>query len=218
MLKNWIKSIILTAGLLASTAALAYTEGKDYKALAKPQPVAVAGKQEVIEFFWYGCPHCYAIEPAVESWAAKLPANVNFRRVHVMWDGRNDMEGHAKIFLALEAMGLTAKYQMAVFDAVQKDRIELRKEDVLFDWVKKQGIDLAKFKANYNGFSTQMQLNKLTEMTKTYAIDGVPTFIVNGKWVTSPAMVGKEDDTITKVIDELLAKTPAAKAPAKPKK
>jgi thiol:disulfide interchange protein DsbA len=212
MLKQWIKTFVVTASLLAATGAHAFTEGKEYKALAKPQPVAVAGKQEVIEFFWYGCPHCFAIEPAVEAWEAKLPNNVNFRRVHVMWDGRNDMEGHARIFLALEGMGLTKKHQMAVFKAIQQDRIELRKEDVLFDWVKKQGLDVNKFKANYNGFSTKNQLNKLSEMTKNYAVDGVPMFVVNGKWVTSPSMVGREDDTITKVINELLNKS---KAPAK---
>ncbi|WP_373974166.1 thiol:disulfide interchange protein DsbA/DsbL [Chitinibacter sp. SCUT-21] len=211
MLKQWIKTFVITASLLAAAGANAFTEGKEYKALAKPQPVAVAGKQEVIEFFWYGCPHCFAIEPAVEAWEAKLPKNVNFRRVHVMWDGRNDMEGHAKIFLALEAMGLTKKHQMAVFKAIQQDRVELRKEDVLFDWVKKQGIDVNKFKANYNGFSTKNQLNKLSEMTKTYAVDGVPMFVVNGKWVTSPSMVGREDGTITNVINELLKQ----KAPAK---
>jgi thiol:disulfide interchange protein DsbA len=211
MLKHWIKTIVVSATLLAAAGAQAFTEGKEYKALAKPQPVAVAGKQEVIEFFWYGCPHCFAVEPVVEAWEAKLPKNVNFRRVHVMWDGRNDMEGHARIFLALEGMGLTKKHQMAVFKAIQQDRIELRKEDVLFDWVKKQGLDLAKFKTNYNGFSTKMQLNKLSEMTRNYAVDGVPTFIVNGKWVTSPSMVGREDGTITKVIDSLLSKNAGAK-------
>ncbi|WP_273429615.1 thiol:disulfide interchange protein DsbA/DsbL [Chitinibacter tainanensis] len=218
MLKQWIKTCLLTATLLAAgTANAAITEGKEYKALAKPQPVAVAGKQEVIEFFWYGCPHCFAIEPHVEAWEAKLPKNVNFRRVHVMWDGRNDLEGHAKIFLALEAMGLTRRHQMAVFKAIQQDRIELRREEALFEWIGKQGIDVNKFKANYNGFSTKAQLNKLSAMSRDYNVDGVPMFVVNGKWVTSPSMVGKEDDTITKVINELLAKDKTApkSAPAK---
>jgi thiol:disulfide interchange protein DsbA len=216
MLKNWIKTVVLAASLMSASAAFAFTEGKDFKAQAKPMPVAVAGKQEVIEFFWYGCPHCFAVEPYVEEWAAKLPKDVNFRRVHVMWDGRNDMEGHAKIFLALQAMGLDAKYQMAVMKAVQADRIELRNEAKLFEWVKSQGIDVDKFKANYNGFSTNVQLKNLATMTRDYQIDGVPTFIVNGKWVTSPAMVGSEDATITKMLDELIAK--GRKAPAAKKK
>jgi thiol:disulfide interchange protein DsbA len=206
MLKNWIKTVVLAASLMSASAAFAFTEGKDFKALSKPIPVAVAGKQEVIEFFWYGCPHCFSVEPAIEAWAAKLPKDVNFRRVHVMWDGRNDMEGHAKIFLALQTLGLDGKHQMAVMKAVQQDRIELRNEAKLFEWVKTQGIDVAKFKAVYNGFSTNAQLKNLATMTRDYQIDGVPTFIVNGKWVTSPAMVGAEDATVTKMIDELLAK------------
>lgn len=213
MLKSWMKHLIVTASLLSASAAFAFTEGKDFKALNPAQPVAVAGKHEVIEFFWYGCPHCFAVEPYVESWAAKLPKDVNFRRVHVMWDGRNDMEGHAKIFLALQAMGLDAKYQQAVMMAVQKDRIELRDEAKLLDWVKKQGIDVAKFKANYNGFSTQAQLKNLSKMARDYQVDGVPMFVVNGKWVTSPAMVGTEDGRVTQMVDELIAKD--RKAPKK---
>ncbi|MBM5572428.1 MULTISPECIES: thiol:disulfide interchange protein DsbA/DsbL [Deefgea] len=216
MLKNWIKTVVLAASLLSASSAFAFTEGKDFKALSKPMPVAVAGKQEVIEFFWYGCPHCYAVEPHVEAWAAKLPKDVNFRRVHVMWDGRNDMEGHAKIFLALQALGLDGKHQQAVMKAIQTDRIELRNEAKLLEWVKSQGIDVAKFKAVYNGFSTNAQLKNLAAMTRDYQIDGVPTFIVNGKWVTSPAMVGAEDATITKMLDELIAK--GRKAPAAKKK
>ncbi len=210
MLKNWIKTVVLAASLMSASAAFAFTEGKDFKALSKPMPVAVAGKQEVIEFFWYGCPHCFSVEPVIKEWSAKLPKDVNFRRVHVMWDGRNDMEGHAKIFLALQAMGLDGKHQMAVMKAVQQDKIELRDEAKLLDWVKKQGINVAKFKANYNGFSTNVLLKNLATTTRDYQIDGVPTFIVNGKWVTSPSMVGANDATLTKMLDELIAKGRAA--------
>jgi thiol:disulfide interchange protein DsbA len=216
MLNTWLKRLLITTTLL--TASLAHAElreGVEYKKMAKPQAVAVAGKSEVIEFFWYGCPHCFTVAPYVEDWASKLPANVNFRRVHVAWPGRSDMAGHTKIFIALQAMGLEAKQQLAVMTAVQKDRIELRKEDVLFAWIKKQGIDVAKFKAQYNSFSSSAQLSKLEQMTRDYQVDGVPMFVVNGKYVTSPAMVGAEDGTITKVIDELLAKDKPA---AKPKK
>jgi thiol:disulfide interchange protein DsbA len=210
MLKNWIKTVVLAASLMSASTAFAFTEGKDFKALSKPLPVAVAGKQEVIEFFWYGCPHCFSVEPVIKEWSAKLPKDVNFRRVHVMWDGRNDMEGHAKIFLALKTMGLEGKHQMAVMKAVQQDRIELRNEAKLFEWVKSQGIDVAKFKASYNAFSTNVELKNLAKMTMDYQVDGVPMFIVNGKWVTSPSMVGANDATLTKMLDELIAKGRAA--------
>lgn len=206
MFKNWLKNIVLAAGLLAAGATqAALKEGKDYKLMATPRAVEAAGKLEVIEFFWYGCPHCYTIEPYVDAWAKKLPADVSFRRVHVMWPGRPDIEAHAKLFVALQAMGLEGKYQRAVMDAVQRDRVELRKDGPLNDWLKKQGIDQARFKASYSGFSSGVALKKLEQLSRDYAVDGVPMFVVNGKYVTSPAMLGKEDDTITRAVDELLA-------------
>ncbi|MCX7208247.1 MAG: thiol:disulfide interchange protein DsbA/DsbL [Proteobacteria bacterium] len=218
MLNTWLKRLLISTTLLAASLAHAeIREGVEYKKMAKPQAVAVAGKSEVIEFFWYGCPHCFTVAPYVEDWASKLPANVNFRRIHVAWPGRSDMEGHAKIFIALQAMGLEGKQQLAVMTAVQKDRIELRKEDVLFDWIKKQGIDVEKFKAQYNSFSSSANMNKLAQMTRDYQVDGVPMFVVNGKYVTSPAMFGKEDGTITQVINELLAKDKPAVANPKKK-
>lgn len=204
MLKAWLKTAVLTVGLFAAGVVhAALVEGKDYKLLAKPQPLEVQGKLEVIEFFWYGCPHCFKIEPFVEAWAKKLPSDVNFRRVHVMWSGRSDIEAHARIFATLQAMGIDKQHQMAVFNAVQRDRIELRRDGTLNDWLKKQGIDQAKYKAA--GFSSNMVLKKLEQMSVDYAVDGVPMFVVNGKYVTSPAMLGKEDDTITRALDELLA-------------
>ncbi|MDR3413137.1 MAG: thiol:disulfide interchange protein DsbA/DsbL [Formivibrio sp.] len=206
MFKNCLKTIVLVTGLLAAGASqAALKEGKDYTILATPHALEVPGKQEVIEFFWYGCPHCYKIEPYVDAWAKKLPPDVNFRRIHVMWPGRPDIEAHAKLFVALQEMGIETKYELAVFDAVQRDRIELRKEGPLFDWLKKQGIDQAKFKANYGSFSSSLALKKIEQLSKDYAVDGVPEFIVNGKYVTSPAMLGKEDGSITQAVDELLA-------------
>ncbi len=203
MLKAWLNAVVLTSGLLAAgLSQAALVEGKDYKPMARARAVEVPGKLEVIEFFWYGCSHCYKIEPFVDTWAKKLPADVNFRRVHVMWPGRSDIEGHARIFATLQAMGVDGKYQTAVFNAIQRDRIELRKEGPLNDWLKKQGIDQAKYKAA--AFSSSMTLKKLEQLSTDYAVDGVPMFVVNGKYVTSPAMLGKEDGTITRALDELL--------------
>ncbi|GAB7128003.1 thiol:disulfide interchange protein DsbA/DsbL [Silvimonas sp. JCM 19000] len=205
---RWLKAMFMAVGLLtASVAAHAdIKEGTEYKLLTPAQPVAVPGKIEVIEFFWYGCPHCFHIEPYVEAWAAKLPKDVNFRRAHVVWQGRNDIIAHAKIFIALNTMGIAGKYQQAVFNAIQQDGLELRKDDVLFDWVKKQGIDVNKFKAAYNSFSGSVEMNKLAKMVQDYQVDGVPMFIINGKYVTAPSMVGKEDGTVLTVVDQLIAK------------
>jgi len=218
MFKRCLAVFGLMAALFAAGAHAEIHEGTDYQVLPNPQPVAQAGKHEVVEFFWYGCPHCFRLEPFVEQWAATLPKDVVFRREHVMWQGRNDIEGHAKIFLALQSMGIEGKYQQAVFNAVQKDRLELRRDDVLFNWVKQQGIDLAKFKANYNGFSTGVQLQRLGDLCQTFQIDGVPTLIVDGKY----KVTGREDASALAIVNELLAKDRAADhgaaAPASKKK
>ncbi|UXY15734.1 thiol:disulfide interchange protein DsbA/DsbL [Chitiniphilus purpureus] len=220
MFIRMIKTGLITLGLVAGTLVQAAPqEGKDYQRLAAPQPVAQPGKLEVIEFFWYGCPHCYAIEPHAEAWAKTLPKDVNFRRVHVMWPGRGDLEGHAKIFVTLQQMGLAEKHSLAVFNAVQRDRLELRREEVLFNWVKKQGIDVAKFKSIYSGFGMSVAINKLAQATQAYRVEGVPLFVVNGKYMTSPGMVGREDNSVFAVIDALLAseRKTAPAAPAKKK-
>lgn len=210
---KWLKGILFGLGLLAAGLAQAeIKEGRDYKLLNPAKQVEVPGKIEVIEFFWYGCPHCRTIEPFVDSWAKKLPKDVNFRRVHVVWPGRNEIEVDAKLFAALQAMGLDGKLQAAIFKTAQQDRNLLRREATLFDWLKKQSVDVNQFKSHYSGFSNNLALKKLEQTTLNYGIDGVPVFVVNGKYFTSPGLLGKEDGTITRVLDELIAKErPASK-------
>ncbi|MBV8659838.1 MAG: thiol:disulfide interchange protein DsbA/DsbL [Burkholderiales bacterium] len=170
--------------------------GVEYDYMPTALPTDTPGKIEVIEFFWFGCPHCYKAEPAVEAWAKTLPKDVVFRREHVMWEGRSDMEGHVRIFLALKSMGLLDSMTQKVFDAIQRDHIELRREDVLFDWIAKQGIDRAKFEANYkSAFSVNAGIARATQLAGTYHIDGVPMFIVNGKYKTSPTSVQRGSST-----------------------
>lgn len=216
---KWLKGFLFGLGLLTAGLAQAEVkEGRDYKLLNPAKQVEVPGKIEVIEFFWYGCPHCKTIEPFVDSWAKKLPKDVNFRRVHVVWPGRNDIEAHAKLFAALQAMGQEVRLQSAIFKAVQQDRIELRREATLFDWLKKQGVDINQFKANYGTFTSNIALKKMEQTTQNYGVDGVPLFVVNGKYLTSPAMLGKEDATLTRVLDELIAKERPATDKKKKKK
>ena len=215
---KWLKGLFFGLGLLAASLAQAEVkEGRDYKLITPAKQVEVPGKIEVIEFFWYGCPHCKTLEPVVESWAKKLPKDVNFRRVHILWPGRNDISAHAKLFVALQAMGQDVRLQPAIFKAVQQDRIELRRESTLFDWLKKQNVDINQFKSNYGTFTSDIALKKLEQTTLTYGIDGVPAFVVNGKYFTAPSMIGKEDETMTRVLDELIAKERPASSKKKKK-
>lgn len=215
MLKKAIQTLFIGAALCGAVGVQAAVEGKDYKKMPVQQSVEDASRLEVIEFFWYGCSHCYSIEPHMAAWAQKLPKDVNFRRVHVVWPGRSDLEGHARLFLALQTMGIEHKYGLAVFNAVQRERIELRREKNLFDWVQKQGIDLNKFKSAYSSFSVNMQLNRLAQLTKNYQIEGVPAIVVNGKWLTGPSVHGREDANVTRIIDEMLNAERQARAKKK---
>jgi len=160
--------------------------------LARPMPVQDKGKIEVIEFFWYGCPHCNELEPAVEAWEKTLPKDVAFRREHVLWEGRRETRGHAKLFATLRAMGLLAEHQRAVFEAVHAKGLKLHDEKVALDWAAKRGIDRAKFESTYKSFGVDAQVGRAKKMTDDYRIDGVPKFVVNGKYVTSPHQAGTE--------------------------
>jgi thiol:disulfide interchange protein DsbA len=204
-----VKKLLIIIGCLISfltvgTASATLTEGKEYKRLATPQPTT-PGKIEVTEFFWYNCPHCYTIEPLIDAWAKKLPADVSFKREHIIWAGRPDLIPHAKIYYTLTAMGLADTYQLPTFKAIQRERLELRQEKTLFDWVSKQGINRNKFESTYHSFAVQSQISRVKDMTKRYKIEGVPAFVVNGQYITSPAQIGKEDGTITDVLDALIA-------------
>ena len=202
------KTCAVLAMMLAFAGAHAdgqWKQGTRYTMLKAPQPVTSPGKVEVIEFFWYGCPHCNSIEPFVEAWAAKLPRDVALRREHVVWAGRPDIEAHARIFLVLKNMGLDAKYQQAVFDATFKENLDMRRKEVVFEWAGKHGLDRTKFVSLYDSFAVSSQLEQLRQLAKTYNVEDVPNIVVNGKWVTSPGLVGKEDGTVLQVVDELIA-------------
>ncbi|GAB3260895.1 thiol:disulfide interchange protein DsbA/DsbL [Chitinimonas naiadis] len=206
----------LLATGLALAAFSAHAEvraGVDFDYLPNVMPTEAPGKIEVIEFFWYGCPHCYHLEPKVAAWEATLPKDVVFRREHVMWDGRSDMAGHAKVFVALKALGQVNALTPKVFNAIQKDGIELRDEKTLFDWVAKQGVNRAQFESAYKSFGAQSTFARAAQLTRDYRIDGVPNFIVNGKYKTSPSKTGDEDKLFG-VINELIAKERAAKPAA----
>jgi thiol:disulfide interchange protein DsbA len=171
--------------------------------LDRPLPTEAPGKVEVIEFFWYGCPHCAQVEPFVEAWESKLPGDVMFRREHVIWDARAETQTPARLFLTLRTMGIVRQHQQAVFDAVHKDRTDFRNEKAVYDWAAKRGIDRSRFESIYKSFGIEGQLRRSKALTTTYGIDGVPTFIINGRYSTEPHRAGGERQLI-QIIDRLI--------------
>jgi protein dithiol oxidoreductase (disulfide-forming) len=195
----------------------AFAQGQDYGLLNPPQPTEGGGKVEVLEFFWYGCPHCYRLEPFVEKWAANLPKDVVFKRVHAL-PGNAWIE-HATIFNTLEAMGLLEKLHRKVFDAIHQDNQNLASKPVREAWLAKQGVDVAKYNEVAKSFAVVTKLNRAQQMTASYKVDGVPMLFVNGKYVTSNTHTQGDTTKIMAVVDRLvdMARKESAPAPA-PKK
>lgn len=179
-------------------------EGKAYVRLAQPQPVP-AGKIEVLEFFWYGCPHCNVFEPALEAWVKKLPADVAFKRVPVAFR-EEPFAAHQKIYYTLEALDLVDSLHRKVFYAIHNDRARLDKPADIEAFVKKNGADPVKFMEVYNSFGVQTKALQARKLAEAYKIDGVPSIGVNGRYYTSGTLAGSAEQSLA-VADHLIKRS-----------
>jgi thiol:disulfide interchange protein DsbA len=171
-------------------------EGTNYVKLSQRAPVSAAeGKIEVVEFFWYGCPHCNHFEPYLAAWAAKLPADVAFRRVPVAF--REVPFGiHQKLYFALEGMGLIPSMHAKVFNAIHEQHLKLETLETITEFLGKQGVDKDKFTAMFNSFGMQNKTKSARSLAEAYKIDGVPTIGINGSFFTSVALNGTPEKTL----------------------
>ena len=204
--------VLVLLSLLFATAggAGAAEQREEVRRLPKPQPVETPGKIEVIEFFWYGCPHCNSLEPSVEAWEKQLAKDVAFRREHIVWAGRSDTETHARLYLTLRAMGLLPQHHRAVFEAIHGSKVQLRSEKDIFDWAAKRGIDRGKFEAVYKSFGINTQLARAKDLTERYLADGVPGFGINGKYFASLGGA-RTDKRLFEIVNKLIADERTAK-------
>ena len=194
-----------TGALAAGRPALAQggpVEGKHYVRLGQPVASGVPGKIEVIEFFWYGCPHCNAFEPKLQAWVRQLPADVAFRRVPVAF-AKEPFVAHQHIFYALESMGLLEAMHLKVFYAVHSERLRLDNPADIAAFMGRNGVDSAKFMAAYDSFSVQTKVSQATQLAADYKIDGVPALGVQGRFYTSGALAGTNDRSLA-VVDYLV--------------
>ena len=194
----------LTLGTSSSWAqAAAPKEGKDYIKLAKPASVsAPAGKVEVIEFFWYSCPHCNVFEPQFEAWAKSQPADVVVRRVPVAFNA--SFVPQQKLYFTLEGMNLLPQLHAKVFRAIHVERNGLKNDDAIFEWIGKQGVDVAKFKEVYNSFTVANQARKAAQLQNEYDVEGVPAMGVAGRYYTDGTKAGNMDNVL-RVVNALIA-------------
>ena len=168
----------------AQAKAKAFQNGVDYLTLDKPAPTeAPAGQVEVVEFFWYSCPHCNVFEPAFDAWSKKLPKDVAARRVPIAF--RPDFEPLQRLYYVLEGLGKVDELHKKVFNAIHLEKQPLNTADLITAWAEKQGIPKAKFLALYNSFSVSTKARKATQLQDAYALDGVPALGINGRYFTS---------------------------------
>lgn len=184
-------------------------EGHDYARVKNPQPVATGSKVEVLEFFWYRCPHCFQLEPALNGWLKTLPKDAQVRRVPAVF--RPDWMPGAKLYYTLEQMNLLGKLHDKVFDAYHVENINLNDPAVLGDWIAKQGVDRKKFEGIYDSFSTQSKATQGARLATAYAITGVPAFVIDGKYTTSVSMTGSPT-RLFEVLDQLVVKARAERS------
>lgn len=197
-------SLFLASSLFAFSASARIEMGKDYDDLITPQPATTGAKIEVLEFFSYACPHCAKMEPSVEAWSKKLPKDVVFKRSPVTFN--ETITPLVKAYFALESMGLLEKITPRLFDAIHNTH-ELNDigERGITEWMGTQGVNAKQFGAAINSFGVASKTSGAKQMQKKYGINGIPTFVVDGKYATSPELTGSEAGTI-KVINELIAK------------
>ncbi len=210
-IRKWLGLTMMAATLIAG-AALAAPPTAPSKTLSTPQPVETGAKIEVIEFFWYGCPHCYDLEPSLKKWVAKLPKDVEFRRIPAIPVER--WAPMARVYYTLEALGELNRLHGDVFDAVHRDHVKLDDEATQLDWMASKGIDRKKFSDAANSFSVQSNVKRAALASRSHEVEGVPALIVDGKYMTAPSMANGIEPMFG-VLDSLVNKARAERSKKK---
>lgn len=184
-----------------------WVPGTNYKVIAPAQPTdASPGKVEVIEMFWYGCPHCFALDPIIESWRKNKAPYIEFVRVPVMWGEAH--RAHARLFYTLQALGKLEELHAAVFNEIQStgDSLYVQGDEqgtqrVQVQFARTHGVDPTEFLKAYSSFAVQTNLEKADELERRYKIDAVPTFVIDGKYETDVAQAGGQENLVQLIND-----------------
>jgi thiol:disulfide interchange protein DsbA len=189
-----------------------YEEGKQYLLLSSPQPTSTGDKIEVVELFWYGCPHCYELEPDIQAWLKRKPDYVELVRMPAIVGPRWELLAQA--YYTAEMLGVIDTVHPELFKAIHEKHMKIDDVEALQAFFVSQGVSAEDFKNTYNSFAVAVKMNNARQMTRRYKISGVPTIIVNGKYSTGAKLAGG-NQAIFEVVDYLVEKEHAA-APAAP--
>ncbi len=198
---------LMLSVLLSNMAIAAIDEGIEYKRISPAQPTITKNKIEVVELFWYGCPHCFHFEPDLKKWLAKKPDNVVFYRVPAIFNPAWAL--HARAFYSAKSLGLfdngKTEFHEALFNEIHKRKKRLSNKKALQAFFARFGISAEDFNNTFESFAVNTKVNRAAALSKRYQLDGVPTLIVNGKYRTDGPMAGGRKGMI-KVLDFLIKK------------
>jgi thiol:disulfide interchange protein DsbA len=212
-MKFGVKQLVTLAiaGFMASGVSAALTE-KDYREIKPAQATEDGPKVEVIEFFWYGCPHCYELEPTLKKWLARKPDDVTFRRVPAIF--RQSWVPGAQTFYTLETMGELDRLHAKVFDAIHIERQPFSDMAAIGAWMGKNGIDAKKFEDTAKSFAVSGKVQRAQQMSAAYQLTGVPALVVDGKYIA----LGNSFDGMIAIVDQLIERAREERAAARKKK
>ncbi|KAB8041403.1 thiol:disulfide interchange protein DsbA/DsbL [Janthinobacterium aquaticum] len=221
-LLRFLRPLFVSLTLMAATGgAMAADTG--FSTLATPVRSDTGKKVEVVEYFMYTCPHCYALDPLMHDWVKKQGDKIAFRRVHLAFSGPKDPLAHA--YVTLESMGQLDKVHDSIFRAIHVERNRLNRDDAVLDLLVKNGIDKAKYLEMFNSFGVQTKLKRNEALIAAAKIDSAPTIVIDGRFVTSPAQLSRPgqserqtQEATLRVMDELVARVLKERAPAPAKK
>lgn len=205
-MKKIITAFILFIGLAVSAHADNYAEGIEY--LKVSQPTHTGDKIEVLEFFWYGCSHCYTFEPHVQKWLKTKPDNVEFVRVPAVF--RPSWKVHGRTYYALEIMGITEEMHTKIFSAMHNKKLKLKTVEAMAKFLARQKVDKKKFLEAYNSFAVENMLRKAIKKLKNYKVQGVPAVAVNGKYYITGSTAGSYERLID-IVNHFIKKETANK-------
>ncbi len=192
-LLGWVSVVVLAIFSIASTTVSAQlVAGKDYQVIKPPQPTASGKNVEVLEFFWYGCPHCSHLQPSLHEWLKRKSADVAFQRQPAAF--QDSWVQLARTFYTIEAIGAVDKLHGELFDAIHKTKVLnpgtlVKDQKPLFDWVATKGMNRQKFVETYNSFGVASRAQRTIDTTSAYGISGTPSIVIDGRFVIAPSMV-----------------------------
>jgi thiol:disulfide interchange protein DsbA len=203
-----LPAVVFALCLLSFPAAAQIVAGKDYYVVKQPQPTASGKDVEVIEFFYYGCPHCSNLQEPLETWLKRKPADVAFKRQPTVFE--DAQLPLTRVYYALEAMKLTETLHQQVFAAIHGQKLRLNNTKVLFEWIATKGVDPQKFVDLYNSFGVTTRANGAKEITRRFDIPGTPAIVVDGRYLTAPSMTLKNNNEVDfvryfQVLDQVVA-------------